>query len=149
MIFLRMLSILVGGLLAMLAPQFALDIASDVVGTSVQPSLRIIGLSMAAVALCMAGFLFVGFAGHRMGRTLWKRIAGGVLLLPPMLASLWALFFSSIQLIVAMAGPLLCYAAVVFAVFVFPGIGMRSRRPMRPRDYEVNDTAAAPLDVRR
>lgn len=149
MIFLRMLCILVGGLLAMLAPQFALDIASDIVGHSVQPSLRVMGLSMAAVALCVSGFLFAGFAGHRMGRTLWKRIAGGVLLLPPMIACLWALFFSSIQLIVTLAGPLLCFAAAVFAIFVFPGIGMRSRRPMRPRDYEVIDPAATPLDSPR
>jgi hypothetical protein len=149
MIFLRVVCTLVGGMLAMLAPQFALDIAADVVGHSVQPSLRIMGLSMAGGALCVSGFLFIGFAGHRMSRTLWKRIVGGVLLLPPALACLWLLFFSSIQLLVTLAGPLLCFAAAMFAIFVFPGAGMRSRRPMRPRDYEVIDPGAAPLDVPR
>jgi hypothetical protein len=149
MIFLRVVCTLVGGMLAMLAPQFALDIAADLAGHSVQASLRVMLLSMAAVALCVSGFLFVGFAGHRMSRTPWKRIVGGVLLLPAFLACLWALFFSSIQLLVTLAGPLLCFAAAVFAIFVFPGAGLRSRRPMRPRDYEVIDPAAAPLDVPR
>ena len=146
MILWRMISILVGGLLAMLAPQFVLVFAADIVGHSVQPSLKVMSLSLGAVGLCVAGFLFVGFAGHRMARSPWKRIVGGVLLLFPFLAALWVLFFSSVTLMVTMAGPVLCFAAALFAMFAYPGFGMRSRRPMRPRDYDAVDSTTAPLD---
>jgi hypothetical protein len=147
MILLRMLSILVGGLLAMLAPQFVLVFAADILGHSVQPTFKVMLLTLGAVGLCVAGFLFVGFAGHRMARSPWKRIVGGVLLLIPFFTALWVLFFSSITLMVTLAGPVLCFAAALFAMFAFPGIGMHSRRPMRPRDYDAVDNSA-PLDSR-
>ena len=145
MILLRMISILVGGLLAMLAPQFVLVFAADIVGHSVQPTFKVMSLALGAVGLCVAGFLYIGFAGHRMARSPWKRIVGGTLLLIPFFTSLWALFFSSITLMVTLAGPVLCFAAALFAMFAFPGIGIRSRRPMRPRDYDAIDNTA-PLD---
>jgi hypothetical protein len=139
MILLRCISILVGGLLALLAPQFAIDLASDVLGYTPPASLKVMGTALGLIGLCALGFLFIGLAGHRMARTPWKRIVGGILLCFPAAACLWVLFASSFPLLVSAAGPLLCFTAFVFAIFVFPAANTRSRRPMRQRNAADSD----------
>lgn len=140
MIILRILSVLVGTLIALLAPQFALDVGADIVGHSVQPDVKVMGVALATVALCASGFLFVGAAGHRLTRSPLKRLITGVLLLFPAAGCGWILFFSSTPPLVWMAGPLLCFTGLVFGTFSFPAANKRSRRPMRSRDDH-----AAPL----
>lgn len=141
MIVLRVLSVLIGGLLLLLAPQFALDVGADLVGHSVQADMQVMGIALAVIALCASGFLFVGLAGHRMTRTPWKRIVAGVLLLFPAAASVWTLFFSSRQALVWMAGPLLCFTGLIFASFAFPALNKGGRRPMRQREAYYDNPA--------
>jgi hypothetical protein len=137
MIILRVLSVLIGALIALLAPQFALDVGADIVGHSVQPNVKVMALALSTVALCASGFLFVGFGGHRLTRSPWKRLLTGVLLLFPAAGCAWIFFFSSTPPLVWMAGPLLCFTGLIFGTFSFPAVNKTSRRSsMRPRDYD-------------
>jgi hypothetical protein len=146
MIILRILSVLTGTLVALLAPQFALDVGADIVGHSVQPDSKVMGLALLTVALCASGFLFVGAAGHRLTRSPLKRLIAGLLLLFPAAGCAWILFFSSTPPLVWMAGPLLCFTGLVFGTFSFPAVNKRSRRPMRPRDYDEAHLNERPAD---
>jgi uncharacterized membrane protein YeiB len=143
MILLRALSIVIGGMLILLAPSFAVDIVSELKGEHVQPGLRVMAMALGGAALMVTGYFFVGVAGHRMGRRVWMRVLAGMLLVLPFVGGGTALLFSERPVIVWIAGPVVCFTLICFAAFVFPGMQKSSRR-MRPRDYAEGDAKVEP-----
>jgi MFS family permease len=142
MILMRALAILMGGLLILLVPQFAVEIISELKGESVQATVSVMAAALAGGAALVTGFFFIGILGHRMGRRRWMRVAAGLMLLFPFFGGSMALLFSDLPVVVWIAGPVVCFTCLVFFAFVFPG-GKRSTR-MRPRDYRDSDVEPAP-----
>lgn len=142
MILLRVFAFVIGSLLVLLAPQYSVDLLSELKGQYVEVNLRTVAIGMGAVALSVSGYFLLGLFGHLTVYKLWLRLTGGALLLLAFVASGAALLFSESIAVITVSGLLICFTCVLFGAFIFPGMKKSSRRPMRPRDYGNDDDPA-------
>ncbi|MES2148236.1 MAG: hypothetical protein V4508_00445 [Pseudomonadota bacterium] len=143
MILLRCAAFVIGALILMFAPPFALSTAAALRGLPSFEGGVEISIALGCIVLFASGFLFVGVAGHRLTRSPWKRITAAILLSFPLLSSLWVLLLSEYPILLSIMGPLLAFSCALFAAFVWPARGTSVRRRMRLR--EQGDTAVPGL----
>ena len=137
MILLRCAAFLVGALILLFAPPYAMTTSAALRGlASIQNKIDITA-ALTCIFLFASGFLFVGIGGHRLARTPWKRITAGVLLAFPLVSSLWVVMLSDYPQLITVMSPMLAFSFALFACFVWPATGRRRRRQMRPREAMV------------
>ena len=134
MILLRCAAFLVGALILLFAPPYAMTTSAALRGLTSIESTTDIATALAAIFLFASGFLFVGIGGHRLARTPWKRNTAAVLLSFPLLSSAWVAMFSDFPELITYISPMLAFSFALFAAFVWPARGKRGRRQMRPRE---------------
>ena len=127
MIFLRLLSFLVG-----IGIPMALPLVLSDVGTRGMPGWPVLG-GLFGMSLISGSFLYIALLASRMRRSIILRILGGMLLMLPMAASLAVLLTRTQEAMLLGGGGLLAASVLMFISFVFPAIPDR-RRPMRKRD---------------
>jgi UDP-N-acetylmuramyl pentapeptide phosphotransferase/UDP-N-acetylglucosamine-1-phosphate transferase len=88
----------------------------------------------AIVLLIVSGYFFVGVLGHRMRRSLRRRLIAAVLLSFPVLAGGYAIFSGVEPELLPFIGPLLCITAFMYVGFVFPSNRRRSSRALRSHE---------------
>jgi hypothetical protein len=138
MILLRCAAFLVGALILLFAPPYAMSTSAALRGlASIQDTIDI-SAALACIFLFASGFLFVGIGGHRLARTPWKRITAAVLLSFPLFSSMWVVMFSDYPQLITYISPMLAFSFALFACFVWPATGRRRRRQMRPREAMVD-----------
>ncbi len=147
MILLRCAAFLVGALILLFAPPYAMTTSAALRGLASIESKVDIAIALSAIFLFAAGFLFVGIGGHRLARTPWKRITAGALLSFPLVSCLWVVMFSDYPQLITVISPLLAFSFALFACFVWPATGRRRRRQMRPREAYAEQPAPAPEPV--
>jgi hypothetical protein len=130
MIFLRLMSFLIG-----IGIPMALPLVLSDVGTRGMPGWPVLG-GLFGMCLVSGSFLYIALLGARMRRSLALRILGGLLLLLPMAASLTVLWTRSEEEMLWCGGLLLAAAVLMFICFVFPGIPDGRQRPMRKRERQ-------------
>ncbi|MFS2215659.1 hypothetical protein GPY61_18725 [Massilia sp. NEAU-DD11] len=129
MIFLRLLSFLIGIVIPMALPLVLSD-----VGTRGMPGWPVLG-GLFGMSLVSGSFLYIALLGSRMRRSIILRILGGLLLLLPMAASVAVLLTRTQEEMLVAGGALLAASVLMFISFVFPGFP-ESQRPMRKRDRQ-------------
>ncbi|MFJ1468031.1 hypothetical protein [Massilia orientalis] len=129
MIFLRLLSFLIGIVIPMALPLVLSD-----VGTRGMPGWPVLG-GLFGMSLVSGSFLYIALLGSRMRRSIILRILGGLLLLLPMAASVAVLLTRTQEQMLVAGGALLAASVLMFISFVFPGFP-ESQRPMRKRDRQ-------------
>lgn len=129
MIFLRLLSFLIGIVIPMALPLVLSD-----VGTRGMPGWPVLG-GLFGMSLVSGSFLYLALLGSRMRRSIILRILGGLLLLLPMAASVAVLLTRTQEEMLWAGGGLLAASVLMFISFVFPGFP-ESQRPMRKRDRQ-------------
>jgi len=129
MIFLRLLSFLIGIVIPMALPLVLSD-----VGTRGMPGWPVLG-GLFGMSLVSGSFLYIALLGSRMRRSIILRILGGLLLLLPMAASVAVLLTRTQEEMLVAGGALLAASVLIFISFVFPGFP-ESQRPMRKRDRQ-------------
>lgn len=130
MIFLRLLSFLIGIVIPMALPLVLSD-----VGTRGMPGWPVLG-GLFGMSLVSGSFLYLALLGSRMRRSIILRILGGLLLLLPMAASVAVLLTRTQEEMLWAGGGLLAASVLMFISFVFPGIPDGRQRPMRKRDRQ-------------
>lgn len=129
MIFLRLLSFLIGIVIPMALPLVLSDVS-----TRGMPGWPVLG-GLFGMSLVSGSFLYIALLGSRMRRSIILRILGGLLLLLPMAASIAVLLTRTQEEMLLASGALLAAAVLMFISFVFPGFP-ESQRPMRKRDRQ-------------
>jgi len=129
MIFLRLLSFLIG-----IGIPMALPLVLSDVGTRGMPGWPVLG-GLFGMSVISGSFLYIALLGSRMRRSILLRILGGFLLMLPMAASLAVLWTRTQETMLLAGGGLLAASVLMFISFVVPGLP-ESRRPMRKRDRQ-------------
>jgi hypothetical protein len=130
MIFLRLLSFLIG-----IGIPMALPLVLGDVGTRGMPGWPVLG-GLFGMSLVSGSFLYIALLGSRMRRSIILRILGGLLLILPMAASLAVLLTRTQEDMLLAGGLLLAASVLMFISFVFPGIPDGRQRPMRKRERQ-------------
>jgi hypothetical protein len=130
MIFLRLLSFLIGIGIPMALPLVLGDIS-----TRGMPGWPVLG-GLFGMSLVSGSFLYIALLGSRMRRSTILRILGGLLLVLPMAASLAVLLTRTQEDMLLAGGVLLVASVLMFISFVFPGIPDGRQRPMRKRERQ-------------
>jgi hypothetical protein len=130
MIFLRLLSFLVG-----IGIPMALPLVLSDVGTRGMPGWPVLG-GLVGIGLISASFLYVALLAPRMRRSIALRILGGALLLLPMAAGLAVLWTRTQEAMLWAGGLLLAASVLMFISFVFPATPDHRQRPMRKRERQ-------------
>ena len=130
MIFLRLLSFLIG-----IGIPMALPLVLSDVGTRGMPGWPVLG-GLFGMSLISGSFLYIALLAPRMRRSIILRILGGLLLMLPMAASLAVLWTRTQEDMLLAGGLLLAVSVLMFLAFVFPAIPDRRQRPMRERDRQ-------------
>jgi hypothetical protein len=130
MIFLRLLSFLIG-----IGIPMALPLVLSDVSTRGMPGWPVLG-GLFGMSLVSGSFLYIALLAPRMRRSIVLRILGGVLLLLPMAASLIVLWTRTQEEMLWGSGLLLAASMLMFIGFVFPGIPDGRQRPMRKRERQ-------------
>lgn len=129
MIFLRLLSFLIGIVIPMALPLVLSDVS-----TRGMPGWPVLG-GLFGMSLVSGSFLYIALLGSRMRRSIILRMLGGLLLLLPMAASIAVLLTRTQEEMLLAGGALLAASVLMFISFVFPGFP-ESQRPMRKRDRQ-------------
>jgi hypothetical protein len=130
MIFLRLLSFMIG-----IGIPMALPLVLSDVSTRGMPGWPVLG-GLFGMSLVSGSFLYIALLASRMRRSIVLRILGGVLLLVPMAASLAVLWTRTQEEMLWASGLLLATSMLMFIGFVFPGIPDGRQRPMRERERQ-------------
>lgn len=130
MIFLRLLSFLIG-----IGIPMALPLVLSDVSTRGMPGWPVLG-GLFGMCLISGSFLYIALLASRMRRSVILRILGGLLLLLPMAASLAVLLTRTQEEMLWAGGLLLAASVLMFISFVFPGIPEGRQRPMRKRERQ-------------
>lgn len=88
----------------------------------------------AIVLLVVSGYFFVGVLGHRMRRSLRRRLIAAMLLSFPVIAGGYVIVSGREPDLLPFIGPLLCATAFMYVGFVFPSNRRRSSRALRPHE---------------
>jgi hypothetical protein len=137
MILLRCAAFLIGALILLFAPPYAMTTSAALRGLASIQNKVDISVALLCIFLFASGFLFVGIGGHRLARTPWKRVTAAVLLSFPLFSCLWVVMFSDYPQLITVMSPMLAFSFALFACFVWPATGRRRRRQMRPREAAV------------
>jgi hypothetical protein len=129
MFFLRLLAIFNGGMVLVAAPWFLRQ-----QGRLRGEDMETVIFGCSVIALIAFSFFFIGLAGHRMRKSMYLRILGGVLLAVPLITGVAVVAQTRYQDAVYLCVTMFCMAAICFVSFVYPGSKVRKHRPMRPRD---------------
>jgi hypothetical protein len=130
MIFLRLLSFLIG-----IGIPMALPLVLSDVGTRGMPGWPVLG-GLFGMCLISGSFLYIALLASRMRRSVILRILGGLLLMLPMAASLAVLWTRTQEAMLVGGGGLLAASVLMFISFIFPGIPDGRQRPMRKRERQ-------------
>ena len=130
MIFLWLLSFLVGIVIPMVPPLVLSDVS-----TRGMPGWSVLG-GLFGVSLISGTFLYIALLAPRMRRSIVLRALGGILLMLPAAASLTLLWERPEAEMLWCGGLLLAASVLMFISFVFPAIPDRRQRPMRDRDRQ-------------
>ncbi|MEO7496754.1 MAG: hypothetical protein ABIT83_01475 [Massilia sp.] len=144
MIILRFLALLIGSAILFGAPFILLPETPQ----SRPDDFNTVMLNCVAILLVVSGYFFVGVLGHRMRKSLRRRIIAAVLLLFPIIASGYVLFSGKEPDLLPAIGPLFCFTAFLYLAFVFPSNRRRTKRAMRPRE-ESDQIASGPIESRQ
>jgi hypothetical protein len=130
MIFLRLLSFLIG----ITIPMVPALVLSDV-STRGMPGWSVLS-GLFGVSLISGSFLYIALLASRMRRSIALRALGGILLMLPAAASLALLWTRHEEEMLWCGGLLLAASVLMFISFVFPAIPDRRQRPMRKPDRQ-------------
>lgn len=130
MIFLRLLSFLIG-----IGIPMALPLVLSDVGTRGMPGWPVLG-GLFGLCLVSGSFLYIALLAPRMRRSLALRILGGILLMLPMATSLAVLWTDPYEDMLWCGGLLLAASVLMFISFIFPATPDRRQRPMRKRERQ-------------
>lgn len=130
MIFLRLLSFLIGIGIPMTLPLVLAD-----VGTRGMPGRPVVA-GLIGLGLVSGSFLYIALLAPRMRRSRALRILGGMLLMVPAAAGLAVLWTRTQETMLWGGGLLLLVSVLMFISFIFPATPDRRQRPMRARDRQ-------------
>lgn len=100
----------------------------------------------ALILLVVSGYFFVGVLGHRMRKSLRRRVVAGVLLSFPVMIGGFLIVSGQEPALLPYVGPLLCSTVLMYIAFVFQTNRRRTSRSMRPKE-ECDQVTEMPIEA--